>query len=395
MRPLAATLLCAAAIVAAACSPETSAPPPPAGDADDWQGTIEERDGVVHVRNPTAGLWDDAATPPIRFEPDGVYGGPDSRLSSIAGAVVDRDGNLHVFDAIDAELVKLARDGSVMHRVGSAGSGATEFNGVRGIAYDGEASIYVVNQEGTRLDAWSIDGDHEGTMSVEELGLTSVYMGGFVDPRRLALIVDDVHNMAMNEYAIVELGEQPSIGTRFDIGAEPMVPIPPGVVLQLSHSFHDGQILVGTWEQYVLRVFDADGSLRRRVTRPVDYLRRPGFALQDEQYLGVALGGLAAPIVLDSGHWLVFATWPTNVDNPNDFAETPASERPAIEWASSLDLFDDEGRYLTSLRYPGSQAPDIGRPWTTGPDGALYTVTADPFPQVRRYRVIIEPPARH
>ena len=88
----------------------------------------------------------------------------------------------------------------------------------------------------------------------------------------------------------------------------------------------------------------------------------------------------------------MFATWPTNVDAPNTFAETPASERPAIEWASSLDLFDAEGRFLYALQYPGRPLPDIGRPWTVGLDGALYTVSAEPFPQVRRYRVVLDPP---
>ena len=139
--------------------------------------------------------------------------------------------------------------------------------------------------------------------------------------------------------------------------------------------------------------YDARGALRRRVTRPVDYLRRPGFAALDEQYLGVALGGLAAPIVLDSGYWLVLAAWPTNVDDPNALAETPAAQRPEIVWASSLDLFDPEGRFLYSLHTPGSQSPEIGRPWAVGPHGRLYTVVADPFPQVRRYRVILQPPA--
>ena len=137
---------------------------------------------------------------------------------------------------------------------------------------------------------------------------------------------------------------------------------------------------------------DARGALRRRVTRPVNYLRRPGFAMVEKKYLGVALGGLAAPIVLDSGYWLVLATWPTNVDDPNALAEMPAAQRPEIMWASSLDLFDPEGRFLYSSHTPGAQSPAIGRPWAIGPHGRLYTVIADPFPQVRRYRVVLQPP---
>jgi len=380
------------ALAAIACASEPPAPTPQGAADSSWEGTIEERNGVVSVTNPTAGLWDHAATPPLVFEPDGVFGGPAAQISSIAGAIVDNDGNVHIFDALDAQLVKLAGDGSVLHRSGSAGEGAQQFHSVRGMAYDGVDTIYFANQAGERLDAWGTDGAYRRSIPLADLGLESAYMGGFLSPGRLALLSDTVHNMATNEYIVVSLGEQPAVEARFRIGADPMVPIPPGVVLQLSHYFSAGEILVGTWERYVLRVYDGAGQLRRRVTRPVEYLRRPGFAIRGEQYLGVSLGGLAAPIVLENGHWLVLAAWATNVDVPNTFAETPAAERPTIEWASSLDLFDPQGRFLYSLQYPGQQTPDIGRPWTVGPEGRLYTVAADPFPQVRRYRASLNPP---
>ena len=397
-RTLALTLCTVTLAAVAACSSDSPAPTSGTESSDFarqgsvWQGTIEERNGVVHVRNPDAALWGDAATSPLRFEPDGVFGGPAAQISSIAGAIVDGDGNLHIYDAQQSELIALSDDGAVLWRRGERGDGVEQFDGVRGIAYDGADLIYVVNQNGRRLDAWGTDGTHRRSLSVADLGLGRVYMGGFLSTHRIALLTDAVHNMAANEYVIVDLDTEPAVQTRFTIGAQPMVPIPPGVVLQLSHYFHDDNILVGTWEQYVLRVYDARGALRRRVTRPVDYLRRPGFAMVEKQYLGVALGGLAAPIVLDSGYWLVLATWPTNVDDPNALAETPAAQRTEIMWASSLDLFDPEGRFLYSAHTPGSQSPAIGRPWAVGPRGRLYTVIADPFPQVRRYRVVLQPP---
>ena len=386
--------LCIATLAAlAACSSESPAPASGTEAADSaWQGTIEERNGVVQVRNPDAALWGNATTPPLRFEPDGVFGGPGTQISSIAGAIVDRDGNLHIYDALQSRLVALSVDGAVLWRRGGYGDGVEQFDGVRGIAYDGSELIYVVNQNGTRLDAWGTDGTHRRSLSVADFGLDRVYMGGFLTTHDIALLTGAAHNMAANEFVVVNLDGEPVVKTRFTIGAQPMVPIPPGVVLQLSHYFHDNTLLVGTWEQYVLRVYDARGALRRRVTRPVDYLRRPGFAMVEKQYLGVALGALAAPIVLDSGYWLVLATWPTNVDDPNALAEMPAAQRPEIIWASSVDLFDPEGRFLYSAHTPGSQSPAIGRPWAVGPRGRLYTVVADPFPQVRRYRVVLQPP---
>ena len=148
--------------------------------------------------------------------------------------------------------------------------------------------------------------------------------------------------------------------------------MPPGIVLQLSHYFDGNRILVGTWERYLLRVYDDTGKLQRRVLRPVDYLRRPGFAARGDQFAAISFGGLGAPIVMPTGHWIVVASWPTNVDDPNAYVELPPQQRPAIQWSSSIDLF--------------------GRPWAVDNQGRLYTAIAQPFPQVRRYRLSLDPP---
>ncbi len=377
-----------------ACSADGPSPDPASsGHAGGHEaGQPADPEGVVQVDNPGAGLWEDAESPPVRFEADGMFGGPSSHVVNIAGAVVDNQANVYVYDAELFEISAFASDGTLMWRAGSSGTSADQFAGVRGITYDGDRTIWVVNQNGMRLDAWGVDGGHLRSLDLEELGIGRSFMGGFLSANRIALLVDIVYATAANEYVVLQLGESPQIETRFRIGAEPMTPIPPGVVLQLSHTFDDDKIYVGGWENYALRMYDDQGNLQRRVTRAVDYLRRPGFAALGDRYLGVSFGGLAAPIILENGYWLVLASWPANVDDPNAYAELPAAERPPIEWASSLDLFDPQGRFLYSLRSPGTQTPEIGRPWAVGPEGRLYTVAAEPVPHVRRYRVVLDSP---
>ncbi len=377
-------------------SPESAAPTEgtdaQAGDHAGHATTDAADDGGLFIRNPGPGLWQEATSPPVRFEQDGTFGGEASHVESIAGAVVDRDANVYIYDAQRAELSGFSEDGDVLWRAGSAGSGPDQFEGVRGVAYDGVEAIWVVNQNGLRLDAWSTTGEHVRSVDLEESGVGRSFMGGFLSSDRVALLADIVYATAANEYVVLRLGDEPAIETRFRIGADPMTPIPPGVVLQLSHSFDGGKIYVGGWENYKLREYSGAGELLRSVTREVDHLRRPGFATIGDRYLGISFGGLAAPIVLGSGHWLVLASWPTNVDNPNAFAEMPAAQRPPIQWSSSVDLFDTDGHFLYSSVTPGSQIPDIGRPWAVGPRDRLYTVSADPVPHLRRYRVVLDPP---
>jgi len=380
-------------LLATACAPEISTPSN-SGDSQEfrWEGTIEKFGSVITVRNPNSGIWDDAPGPPLRFEPDGLFGGPETQIEGIAAAIVDANSNVYIYDNHRHELVGMDPEGTILWRAGQEGKGPGEFSAVRGAAYDGDKTIYLVNQEGTRLDAWKTNGTLSGNVELAELGIGKTFMGGFLPPNRVALLADDVFSSATNAYIIVELGDEPRVTHNFRIGTDPLMPIPPGLVLQLSHYFVDDRILVGTWERYLLREYDDAGKLQRRVTRPVKYLRRPGFAARGTQFAAISFGGLGAPIVLPTGHWIVVASWPTNVDDSNAYVELPPQQRPAIQWSSSIDLFDPEGRFLYSLETPGSPVPAIGGPWATDTEGRLYTVIAQPFPQVRRYRVVIEPP---
>jgi hypothetical protein len=376
-----------------------------AGVATDPRVSIHERDGVVYVENPAAGLWEGADQPPLRFELEAVFGAEadpeDAVLAAIGGAEVDPEGNVYVYDAGASELVSFAADGSVRWRTGrgAAGSGDDgaegrgELAGVRGIAFDGAETLWAMSRSGSQLDAWGLDGRHRGTRQLAEAGLGDAYMGGPLPGGRLALM-ENVLETAASDYVILDLGAPLRVVERFRIASEPEIVMPPGFIFQLSHHFAGDRIYIGNWERYVLRVYDGRGNLLRHVSRAVDYLRRPGFAARDpDQYAGMGLGGLGAPIVLASGHWLVVASWPTNVDDPDAYTALPADRRPPIEWASSLDLFDAEGRFLHSVVTEGRPSPQIGRPWAAGGEAQLYTVSADPFPQVRRYRVRIDPPA--
>ncbi len=394
MRAFQSALLCLLLAVMPSCSPDVpDAESPAAHEGMPDAMDMPDVEGVVRVQNPAEGLWEHADRPPIRFEPDGVFGGTGSHITSIAGAVVDKNDSVYIYDAQLSELSAFSGEGGLLWRAGSPGAEADQFHGVRGITYDGNETIWVVNQDGARLDAWDLTGEHGASLDLDELGVGKSFMGGFLPPDRIALLADMVYATAANEYVVVRLGDDPEIEARFRIGAEPMTPIPPGVVMQLSHYFENDKIYVGGWENYALREYDSTGTMLLHVSREVDYLRRPGFAARGDRYLGVSFGGLGAPIILQSGHWLVLASWPTNIDDPNTFAELAATERPSIEWASSLDLFDPDGRFLYSVQSPGRQVPEIGRPWAVGPTGRLFTVSADPVPHVRRYRVVLEPPA--
>jgi hypothetical protein len=117
----------------------------------------------------------------------------------------------------------------------------------------------------------------------------------------------------------------------------------------------------------------------------------------DRMVGNVNSGGLPAiysflqPAVrLPTGHFLATSMW-IDVEDPQAdldrrLADGTFGERP---WRSALDLFDPDGRFLYAQEADGP-FPSIGEVQLVGPDGKLYTTVLDPYPQVRRYRVVID-----
>lgn len=141
----------------------------------------------------------------------------------------------------------------------------------------------------------------------------------------------------------------------------------------------------------MLRRYAIDGTLVRQVERDVDVVVGPGVHSSDNSRSIRTYSHLSGPVRLSDPHFLVWASWPTNVDDPD--AHLRRSRNDAAEeavYATSLELFEKNGRYVEALRWENRRTPPIGRPTVVGPNEKLYTVTNRPFAQVRRYEVTLE-----
>jgi hypothetical protein len=98
---------------------------------------------------------------------------------------------------------------------------------------------------------------------------------------------------------------------------------------------------------------------------------------------------LKPPLPLADGMMLATASWtdPAEVERLRSLPEAPPFEDMMAAYRLSFDLFDAEGRYLTSLV---RSMADMGLPDEVDAHGNVYANVMDPFPHVRRYRVVIE-----
>ena len=141
--------------------------------SDAHEVSIEERDGVLHIRNAGPGLWADRDASPIDFDLEQTYGtddGTDAMLGDARTFVADDTGHLYVFDRQTSQLKGFAPDGTLRWTAGRQGEGPGEFQNPfhdRVLTLD-ESNLYVLHQMGTRIEHFDTDGSYIDSYSIGE-----------------------------------------------------------------------------------------------------------------------------------------------------------------------------------------------------------------------------------
>ncbi len=364
-------------------------------------------DGVVENRGP--GLWAAYGREPLVFELEQVFGvdrAPrEAILARVDGVAVDHDNNIYVVDGRANRLVSFDQDGAVRWSVGKQGRGPGDISNPSDLVWDGAGSLYVANQHGLQIDRWRTDGTFVSARSLADLQLTGggsgfgamlrsrASLAGFLPPATLVL-QQQVAGEVSSAVIFLETPDTWSVAKRIVLTAEPTMRLPTRYGSGIDVRLEGNSLVAGNRTSYLLRQFDLSGIPITGASRDVDYISPPA-VLDEDGNTGIApLGSLEAPLRLATGHWIAFARWPTNVEDPEALLRGVKPGTGAlrhvlddVEWACSIDLFDEEWRFLGSNRWNGATRPPIGVPRAVGADGRLYTVSPDPFPQVRRYRV--------
>ena len=336
-----------------------------------WTGSVVQRDGVLYVANPDRPLWAEQEPHSLRFELEQVFGADAEPVEATLGRVVDLtvDNNKQVFvlDRQSSRIVAFRPDGSVLWRSGGRGEGPGELYRPTSIASNGD-TLFVANLGGNRLERLSVGGVYRDGHALADYGVRGATIAGMLS-RSTLVLRSASYDAAGALVTVVEWGS-----TSFEVTAQFLVIVADSAAAQGATATVpvravNSAILAGEIDSYDLRFFDATGRLTRVVSRNasplVGFVRATGPS-----------SWLWPPLVLRSGHLISYSTW--NVAGNH--------------WQSAVDLFGPDGRFLYSREWDGPEWPDLGRPNTVDSDDRLYTIRQDPFPQVRRYRVVIDEP---
>jgi hypothetical protein len=349
---------------------------------------------VVYVDNPALGLWDaQEAGDVVRFELEQVFGADTEPAEAILSGIwrqaldTDEEGNVYILDASE-RLVSFAPNGSVRWSRGGPGQGPGEFDGAEGIAWNGASTIYVTNGNGSRIDSWSAAGEFLGSRSISHLAVSRGTLVGVLDEHTVVLQADGTASAGVR-VGVLDLRGEGSTIADFDVD---VASGSSDVGASMEVEIVNGSIAVGDWDSYDLRFYGRTGEPERIVSREFDRMVEPVPYEEWQANNGIApFSWLKPPLPLGDGTMMAIATW----TDPEEIERVRArkDEAPTIEtrmstMRSSFDLFDPDGRYLTSVEIE-SGYPEMGIPDEVDVNGRIYTTVMEPFPHARRYRIVV------
>ncbi len=348
------------------------------------------------VQNPVYGEWQDRDQPPIRFELEQTYGSEEdgeefmfSASHGIVGPVADSSGNIYLLDRERSKLLSFDREGNLRWQTGKEGRGPGDFLLPNGIVIRKEY-LFLDNLYGTRIDQYDLKGNFITSMLLPSDGIRSAQVKGLLD-NGLLVTSSPLFGAAGSRISILDVSDSLSLVNQFDVKVLQDLNISSGTSITFNISVVDSLIASGNFGKYAMKFYNMKGERVKTITRDFSKLVRPGTFNNGSVRASRLFGGLNAPIKLSQQYFITTINWPINIDNPDEYVRKSVNgSAPDVQFAFSLDLYRHDGALLYSLEKMTQPGLTIGDITYVNSKGNIYTRISEPYPQVRRYRIIID-----
>lgn len=348
----------------------------------EWNGKIEEVDGVMVVKNPKKPMYSEDI---FNLEEDLSIGEKEGReeymFSRIDGIDVDNYENIYVLNNKTPHIRVFDKNGEFIKTIGRKGQGPGEIQSPRHIQITPQEEVMVFDSNTRRLAFFSLDGKYLRQVSTAKINYP-------FDPIKM----DPGGNL------IAKLVIWPSEGggeelKKFDSNLESLMmisktkidqPLNPRVIRPIEHSLFfaiskEGNVVWGNSGLYKLEVLNLEGKLIRRIVKDS---KTSEITEKDKERLKERNRR-----IINRGYRLLF---------PRYF---PMFRRISIDWEGRIfvgtyekvkigeddayyyDVFDSEGKYIAKI--PLRKRPRVWK------KNRLYTREEDEegYQFVKRYTV--------
>lgn len=340
----------------------------------EWQGTIEEVDGVSVVKNPKEPLYGEDA---FVLEEELTIGEAEGReeymFQSISALAVNDNGDIYVMDSKAQHVKVFDKDGQYLQTIGRPGQGPGELFFPRSLIYTTQDELVIGDVN--NISYFSPGGEYLRSISVAKAGISTIDVDSSGNIFGFSIVGDK---------GVYELKKyDPELNELFSIGFSPLPSAETRKTGKRNVFFtllrwdiiNSDQVVTGyPKEGYIIKVFDAYGKLVRRIEKdyaPIE-ITREDFEERKEGYLPELLKDIYAP-----KHFPPF--WTLRADDEGRiWVTTP--KKTADGEKVYFDVFDAEGKYILEVALKAM--PSLF-------NNKLYTVEEDDngYQYVRRYSI--------
>ncbi len=334
----------------------------------EWQGTIEDVDGVTVVKNPKEPMYgEDVLSLEEELSIGESIGRKEYMFSEIRDLAVDDKGRIYILDGREIHIIVFDSDGRYMRTISHRGQGPGELEFPMGIQMFSQNEFIVY--EGQSFSLFSVNGEF-----VREIHLTKTYrpqwyeidsegniIGNFALQMKMLLMKYDT-----NQELLFIVTEVEPFGKARDRLFSPVLP--------LFKVTKENNILWGKSINYQLNIANPDGILLRKIVTDYDPVE---ITEEDKRIMSKSI---ISKSKVDFPKYFQPLVGFTLDDEGRIFVKRE-------DGADSFffDVFDPEGKYIAKIRL--SRIDKWNSPlWT---NNKLYLVVVDDegFQYVKRYKV--------
>jgi hypothetical protein len=234
--------------------------------------------------------------------------------------------------------------------------------------------------QGTRIDRFDLKGKHINSFNVGAIKESNLSICGFIKPD-LLIASKPFPNKIGVEVLILEINNNFRVKNRFIFDRTGDTKLSEGTSIGVGAGVVDENIVVSSILAYEINFYTVYGKEVKKIKKNVRNLYLAYFS---KNGTGVA-GSISIPRKINSSYYLSILTGPSNVTEMSQLENIEYKK----EYATTIDIFNEEGMLVYTKQYEGRTNPEIGRPIYSDSEGYLYTFKELPYPQICKYQVII------
>jgi len=344
----------------------------------EWQGAIEEVDGVTVVKNPKVPMYgEDVFNLAEELSIGEAEGREEYMFSYPTSIAVDDEENIYVLDTKESHIKVFDKKGVYQKTIGRRGQGPGELQGPLGIQITAENELWVNNLTSSRIVYFSQQGDFSREVHLTGLPRSRLILdsnGNFICSypkwtQPFKVVLEKYNSEQEMLFSVIEI--EPNISKEY-------LPLAKGILFNVTR---EDDIIWAITDKYEIMITNSEGELTHKIVKPYDPIEiseeeKQNFLKQPSLSAGVEFPKYFPPlltttIAVDEEGRIFIGTHEKGKDGGSYF----------------FDVFDTEGRYMTKVLLRHRQmAPIVWK------NQKLYTIEEDNegYQLVKRYKVTWE-----